>query len=111
MTSINLTPKLRAMLERIERQSGTLLVVQITANGRTEENKLAKLIDAGFAVKQLHPTVKDSFWDRNAMALAITEAGRAALLGKTVAKTVATSSYLNRPPRSLADLERKESES
>jgi hypothetical protein len=75
--AFKLTPSLRSMLERIERNSGTLLMLTITASGGREYAKLNKLRGAGYVLKCDHPTVKDGAWP--AEALAITEAGRAAL--------------------------------
>jgi hypothetical protein len=74
---LKLTPSLRSMLERIERHSGTLLVLTITASGGREYTKLNKLRAAGYVIKCDHPTVKDGTWP--AEALAITETGREAL--------------------------------
>jgi hypothetical protein len=74
---LKLTPALRSMLERIERHSGTLLMLAVTASGGREYAKLNKLRGAGYVVKCDHPTVKDGDWP--AEALAITKAGRAAL--------------------------------
>ena len=65
------------MLERIERNSGTLLMLSITASGGRGYGLLNKLRGAGYVVKCDHRTVKDGAWP--AEALAITEAGRAAL--------------------------------
>jgi hypothetical protein len=65
------------MLERIERNSGRLLMLTITASGGREYAKLNKLRGAGYVVKCDHPTVKQGEWP--AEALAITEVGRVAL--------------------------------
>jgi hypothetical protein len=75
--AFKLTSSLRFMLERIERNSGTLLMLAVTASGGREYGKLNKLRGAGYVVKCDHPTVKDGEWPAD--ALAITEAGRAAL--------------------------------
>jgi hypothetical protein len=77
MSDLKLTPSLLAMLERIERHSGSLLMLAVTASGGREYNKLNKLRGAGFVVKCDHPSVTEGAWP--AEALAITEAGRAAL--------------------------------
>jgi DNA-binding PadR family transcriptional regulator len=77
MSEINLTPSLLAMLERIERHSGSLLMLAVTASGGREYGKLSKLRGAGYVVKCDHPSVTEGAWP--AEALAITEAGRAAL--------------------------------
>ncbi len=77
MSEFNLTRSLLAMLERIERYSGTLLMLAVTASGGREYGKLSKLRGAGYVVKCDHPSVTEGAWP--AEALAITEAGRAAL--------------------------------
>lgn len=74
---LKLTPALLAMLERIERHSGTLLMLAVTASGRSEYAALNKLRSAGYVVKCDHPSVKQGAWP--AEALAITKAGRTAL--------------------------------
>jgi hypothetical protein len=76
MGDLKLTPPLLAMLERIERHSGTLLMLAVTASGG-QDGKLNKLRGAGYVVKCDHPTVTAGAWP--AEALAITEAGRTAL--------------------------------
>jgi hypothetical protein len=76
---LKLTPSLLAMLERIERHSGALLMLAVTASGGREYGKLNKLRGAGYVVKCDHPSVSEGAWP--AEALAITEAGRAALVG------------------------------
>ena len=76
MGDLKLTRSLVSMLERIERHSGTLLIVAVTASGG-QDGKLNKLRGAGYVVKCDHPTVTEGAWP--AEALAITEAGRAAL--------------------------------
>lgn len=68
------------MLERIERHSGELLELYVTASGGREYTKLQNLIRPGYVVRVDHPTVKAGNWP--AEALAITAAGREALLGK-----------------------------
>src|ERR1700730_1170186 len=76
MSDLKLTPSVLSMLERIERHSGTLLMLAVTANG-SQDGKLNKLRGAGYVVKCNHPTVTAGAWP--AEALAITEAGRTAL--------------------------------
>jgi hypothetical protein len=76
MNDLKVTPSLLSMLERIERHSGTLLMLAVTASGG-QEGKLNKLRSAGYVVKCDHPTVTEGAWP--AEALAITEAGRTAL--------------------------------
>jgi hypothetical protein len=73
MSDLKLTSPLLAMLERIERHSGTLLMLAVTASGGQD----GKLRGAGYVVKCDHPTVTEGAWP--AEALVITEAGRAAL--------------------------------
>ena len=65
------------MLERIERHSGSLLMLAVTANGG-QDGKLNMLRGAGYVVKRDHPTVTEAAWP--AEALAITEAGRSSLV-------------------------------
>jgi hypothetical protein len=76
MSDLKLTPSLLSMLERIERHSGTLLMLAVTASGG-QDGKLNKLRGAGYVVKCNHPSVTEGAWP--AEALAITEAGRTAL--------------------------------
>src|SRR5467141_5056817 len=76
MSDLKLTPSLLSMLERIEKHSGTLLMLAVTASGG-QDGKLNKLRGAGYVVKCDHPKVTEGAWP--AEALAITEAGRAAL--------------------------------
>src|SRR5437899_623190 len=76
MSDLKLTPSLLSMLERVARNSGTLLMLSVTASGG-QDGKLNKLRGAGFVVKCDHPTVTEGEWP--AEALAITEAGRVAL--------------------------------
>src|SRR6266849_6726095 len=76
MSDLKLTPSLLSMLERIERHSGALLMLAVTASGG-QDGKLNKLRGAGYVVKCDHPGVTVRGWP--AAALAITEAGRAAL--------------------------------
>jgi hypothetical protein len=76
MSDLKLTSPLLAMLERIERHSGTLVMLAVTASGG-QDGKLNKLRGAGYVVKCDHPTVTEGAWP--AEALAITEAGRTAL--------------------------------
>jgi hypothetical protein len=75
MSDLKLTPSLLSMLERIERHSGALLMLAVTASGG-QEGKLNKLRGAGYVVKCDHPGVTERGWP--AEALAITEVGRAA---------------------------------
>ena len=77
MSDLKLTPSLLSMLERIEKHSGTLLMLAVTASGG-QDGKLNKLRGAGYVVKCDHRTVTRQGWP--AEALAITEAGRAALV-------------------------------
>src|ERR1700737_2859253 len=77
MSDLKLTPTLFAMLERIEQHSGALLMLAVTAIGGGQYGKLNKLRGAGYVVKCDHPSVTEGAWP--AEALAITEAGRAAL--------------------------------
>jgi len=76
MSDLKLNPSLVSMLERIERNSGTLLMLAVTASGG-QYGKLNKLRGAGYVVKCDHPSVTEGAWP--AEALAITEAGRTAL--------------------------------
>src|SRR6202022_1494411 len=76
MSDLKLTPSLLSMMERIERHSGALLMLAVTASGG-QEGKLNKLRGAGYVVKCDHPGVTERGWP--AEALAITEVGRAAL--------------------------------
>jgi hypothetical protein len=76
MSDFKLTPSLLSMLERIEKHSGTLLMLAVTASGG-QGGKLNKLRGAGYVVKCEHPTVTRLGWP--AEALAITDAGRTAL--------------------------------
>jgi hypothetical protein len=76
MSDLKLTPSLLSMLERIEKHSGTLLMLAVTASGG-QDGKLNKLRGAGYVVKCDHPSVTEGGWP--AEALAITEAGRTAL--------------------------------
>ena len=75
MSNLKLTPSLVAMLERIEQHS-PLLMLAVTASGG-QDGKLNRLRGAGYVVKCDHPSVTEGAWP--AEALAITEAGRAAL--------------------------------
>jgi len=69
----------RELLERIRDQSGTLLVLQVTASGGMTL-LLESLIARDFAEIVDHPTVKErGKRDRPAAALAITEIGKVAL--------------------------------
>src|ERR1700751_663864 len=75
MSDLKLTPSLLSMLERIEQHS-PLLMLAVTASGG-QDGKLNKLRGAGYVMKCDHPSVTEGAWP--AEALAITEAGRAAL--------------------------------
>jgi hypothetical protein len=68
------------MLERIERHSGELLELPVTASGGREYTKLQNLIRPGYVARVDHPTVKAGNWP--AEAVAITADDREALLGK-----------------------------
>ena len=81
MSDVKLTPSLLAMLERIEQHS-PLLMLAVTASGG-QDGKLNKLRGAGYVVKCDHPSVTEGAWP--AEALAITEAGRAALVQQRAA--------------------------
>jgi hypothetical protein len=76
MSDLKLTPSLLSMLERIEKHSGTLLMLSVTASGG-QDGKLNKLRGAGYVLKCDHPSVTDGAWP--AEALAITDVGRIAL--------------------------------
>jgi hypothetical protein len=75
MSDLKLTPSLLAMLERIE-QHRPLLMLAVSASGG-QDGKLNNLRGAGYVVKCDRPSVTEGAWP--AEALAITEAGRAAL--------------------------------
>jgi hypothetical protein len=62
MSDLKLTPSLLAMLERIERNSGSLLMLAVTASGGREAGKLNKLRGAGYVVKCDHPSVTEGSW-------------------------------------------------
>ena len=55
-------------------------MLAVTGSGGREYGKLNKLRRAGYVVKCDHPTVTEGAWP--AEALAITDAGRAALAGR-----------------------------
>jgi hypothetical protein len=76
MGDLKLTPSLLSMLERIEQHSGTLLMLAVTSSGG-QDGKLNRPRGAGYVVKCDHPSATEGAWP--AEALAITEAGRAAL--------------------------------
>ena len=59
MSDLKLTTSLLSMLERIERNSGTLLKLAVTASGGREYGKLNKLRGAGYVVKCDHPSVTE----------------------------------------------------
>src|SRR6266436_5036312 len=59
MSDLKLTPTLVAMLERIERNSGALLMLAVTASGGGEYGKMNKLRGAGYVVKCDHPSVTE----------------------------------------------------
>src|ERR1700757_3076081 len=50
MSDLKLTPSLLAMLERIERHSGSLLMLAVTASGGQDDGKLNKLRGGGYGV-------------------------------------------------------------
>jgi hypothetical protein len=54
MSDLTLTPSLLAMLERIERHTGSLLLLAVTASGG-QYGKLNKLRGAGYVLKCDHP--------------------------------------------------------
>jgi hypothetical protein len=85
MGDLKLTPSLLSMLERIERHSGTLLMLAVIASGG-QDGKLNKLRAAGYVVKCDHPSVTEGAWP--AEALAITAAGRLAQHRAKVAEKV-----------------------
>ena len=55
MSDLKLTPSLLSMLERIEKHSGTLLMLAVTASGG-QDGKLNRLRGTGYVVKCDHPT-------------------------------------------------------
>lgn len=74
---IRLTPALRALLARIDRGEGKLLMVQVVSSGGRANRHLNALRRAGYVVKADHSTVMHQGYP--AEALAITAAGKAAL--------------------------------
>ena len=68
MTDLKLTPYLLSMLERIEKHSGTLLMLAVTASGG-QDGKLNKLRGAGYVVKCDHPSVTEGAWPGEALAI------------------------------------------
>lgn len=77
---LKLTPKLRELLERIEKHDGTVLLLSITGSGGGPSARaLKKLLAADYVALQDHPTVTDRRSNEPATALAITDAGKAAL--------------------------------
>jgi len=62
------------MLERIDRHSGELLELSVTASGGREHGRLQRLLRAGYVVRVDHPTVMAGKWPAD--ALAITEADK-----------------------------------
>ena len=52
MSDLKLTPSLLSMLERIEKHSGTLLMLAVTASGG-QDGKLNKLRGAGYVVNAI----------------------------------------------------------
>src|SRR5712671_6654096 len=58
MSDLKLAPSLHSMLERIEKHSGTLLMLSVTASGG-QDGKLNKLRGAGYVVKCDHPSVTE----------------------------------------------------
>jgi hypothetical protein len=75
---LKLTPSLRELLARVERQSGTLLLLQVLASGGRANSRVATLRKAGLIAITDHPTVKHHSYPAD--ALTITDAGRAALI-------------------------------
>src|SRR6266478_8586112 len=65
-SDLKLTPSLLAMLERIERHSGALLMLAVTASGG-QDGKLNKLRGAGYVVKCDHPSVTEYGWPAEAL--------------------------------------------
>lgn len=80
-SALKLTPALRSLLERVERQSGTLMLLQVLASGGRATSQLNALRGAGYIVKVDHPTVIDRKTGDPEEALAITAEGRTALEG------------------------------
>ncbi len=80
---LKLTSGLRAILERIERQS-PILALLITASGGRARSQVRDLISAGYCNLVDHPRVMDRVSDTPAEALEITDAGREALKRMTV---------------------------
>jgi len=74
-TVIKLTPVVRQLLERVQRQSGNLLWLQVAS---TRERSLNRLIAAGYVEICDHPTVRVQDGSP-AAALVITQAGKDAL--------------------------------
>lgn len=77
--ALKLTPALRSLLERIDRQSGTLMLLQVIASGGRANSQLNALRRAGYVVKADHPTVINRGDNLPEEALAITPEGKAAL--------------------------------
>lgn len=74
-----LTKKQREILERIVRQDGKLLELQLLASGGSNDRILSALIAAGYARYADHPTVVDRWNKSPARAIAPTDAGKAAV--------------------------------
>lgn len=75
---MKLTPKRRAMLERIVKQ-GVILELNLLASGGRSAACLDDLRNAGFVRRTDHPTVVDRRWNSPATAIEATDEGRAAL--------------------------------
>jgi hypothetical protein len=80
MSDLKLTPSVLSMLERIERHSGTLLMLAVTASGG-QDGKLNKLRGAGYVVKCDHPTVTTGAWPAEAHR-ALPRSGKTRPLGE-----------------------------
>jgi hypothetical protein len=79
MSDVKITPSMRGLLERIGRQDGTLLELQVTSSGGRSSTVLSKLRVAGLAEMCDHPSVIDRLDGYPARAIRLTEAGRALL--------------------------------
>lgn len=77
---VKLTPKRRAMLERIVR-SGPILETALLASGGRSAVTLGDLRNAGFVRRIDHPTVVNRRYGYPAKAIEATDEGRAALSG------------------------------
>lgn len=84
-----MSPALRDMLARVERQGGLLLESQIAASGGRASRNLDALLREGLVEIVEHPTVREGARRVPAAAVKITERGKSALYG-----------LVNRPPES-----------